>query len=166
MFARHVHEDCYQLVLLRKGTILLCSWRCHKRKLLPRLAPLSQGRIEPADSTLMCSYHGWRINGQGRAVSIPQAHFQNPVAEEAACNSNRSCVKAFPTAVCLCCTALLQLERSLKSVAPMSFAMQREPTRHSPLLGAAHHATRLLKMTTNANCKSSPSSRPLWPTGA
>ena len=62
-----------------------------------RLAPLSQGRIEPSDSTLMCSYHGWRFNGQGQAVSIPQAHFQSPTAEQAACNSNRSCVKAYPT---------------------------------------------------------------------
>lgn len=97
-----------------------------KTGLLPRLAPLSQGRIEPAGSTLMCSYHGWSFNGQGRAVSIPQAHFQNPAAEEAACNSNRSCVKAFPTAVCLCCTAQSQLKTSLIYVASMSFAMQSE----------------------------------------
>ena len=67
---------------------------------LPRLAPLSQGRIEPSDSTLMCSYHGWRFNGQGHAVSIPQAHFQSPTAEQAACNSSRSCVKAYPTQAC------------------------------------------------------------------
>jgi len=64
---------------------------------LLRLAPLSQGRIEPSDSTLMCSYHGWRFNGEGHAVSIPQAHFQSPTAEQASCNSNRSCVKSYPT---------------------------------------------------------------------
>lgn len=48
----------------------------------------------------MCSYHGWRFNGEGQAVSIPQAHFQSPEVEKAACNSDRSCVKAFPTQVC------------------------------------------------------------------
>lgn len=92
--------------VLQMGTMLL--------ELLSRLAPLSQGRIEPTHSTLMCSYHGWAFNGQGRAVSIPQARFQNPVAEEAACKSNRSCVKAFPTTVCgcLCRTALIQLNRN------------------------------------------------------
>ena len=49
----------------------------------------------------MCSYHGWRFNGEGHAVSIPQAYFQDPAAELAACNSKRSYVKSFPTAVCL-----------------------------------------------------------------
>lgn len=49
----------------------------------------------------MCSYHGWRFNGEGHAVSIPQAHFQSPTAEQAACNSNRSCVKSYPTQACL-----------------------------------------------------------------
>lgn len=48
----------------------------------------------------MCSYHGWRFNGEGHAVSIPQAHFQNPAAEQAACNSSRSYVKSYPTQVC------------------------------------------------------------------
>lgn len=91
--------DCHHSALLQAAVMLLYMI-LKKLKLLPRLAPLSQGRIEAADSTLMCSYHGWRYNGQGRAVSIPQAHFQNPAAEEAACNSNRSCVKTFPTTVC------------------------------------------------------------------
>lgn len=49
----------------------------------------------------MCSYHGWSFNGEGHAVSIPQAHFQSPTAEQAACNSNRSCVKSYPTQACL-----------------------------------------------------------------
>lgn len=74
-------------------------WKCLEDKCSHRLAPLSQGRIEPSDSTLMCSYHGWRFNGEGHAVSIPQAYFQDPAAELAACNSKRSCVKSFPTAV-------------------------------------------------------------------
>ncbi|DBA75020.1 TPA: hypothetical protein ACH3X1_010361 [Trebouxia sp. C0004] len=74
-------------------------WRCLEDKCSHRLAPLSQGRIEPSDSTLMCSYHGWRFNGEGHAVSIPQAHFQSLAAEQAACNSTRSCVKSYPTQV-------------------------------------------------------------------
>ena len=47
----------------------------------------------------MCSYHGWRFNGEGQAVSIPQAYFQSPEVEKAACNSERSCVKTFPAQV-------------------------------------------------------------------
>lgn len=37
-----------------------------------RLAPLSEGRIEP-DGNLMCSYHAWRFNGEGKCVALPQA---------------------------------------------------------------------------------------------
>ena len=37
-----------------------------------RLAPLSEGRIEPADGSLYCNYHGWRFDGQGACRGIPQ----------------------------------------------------------------------------------------------
>lgn len=73
------------------------EWKCLEDKCSHRLAPLSQGRIEPADGSIMCSYHGWRFNGKGQAVSIPQANFQGPNVETAACKSDRSCVKSFPT---------------------------------------------------------------------
>ncbi len=32
----------------------------------------AEGRIE-SDGTLLCSYHGWRFNGEGKCTSIPQA---------------------------------------------------------------------------------------------
>ena len=76
------------------------SMVCNICRLFGRLAPLSQGRVDPSDSSLMCSYHGWRFNGEGQAVSIPQAHFQSPEVEMAARKSDRSCVKSFPTQVC------------------------------------------------------------------
>ena len=37
-----------------------------------RKVPLSEGRIEPSNGTLMCSFHGWCFNGEGNCVNIPQ----------------------------------------------------------------------------------------------
>ena len=59
-----------------------------------RLAPLSEGRIEPSDGTLMCSYHGWRFAGDGACIGIPQA--PDARAEAAALASPRSCVTMHP----------------------------------------------------------------------
>ncbi|KAK9814221.1 hypothetical protein WJX72_002503 [[Myrmecia] bisecta] len=73
------------------------QWRCFEDRCPHRLAPLSEGRIEPSDQTLMCSYHGWRFNGQGKAVSIPQSLSDSPQAEKTACASSRSCAKTYPT---------------------------------------------------------------------
>ena len=39
-----------------------------------RLAPLSEGRIDPVrKSTLECSYHGWEFDADGQCQTIPQA---------------------------------------------------------------------------------------------
>lgn len=38
-----------------------------------RLAPLSEGRINPATGDLQCAYHGWAFNSGGRCTLIPQA---------------------------------------------------------------------------------------------
>jgi hypothetical protein len=46
----------------------------------------------------MCSYHGWRFNGEGECTRIPQA--LDPRAEQAACSSSRSCASSHPTQVC------------------------------------------------------------------
>ena len=40
-----------------------------------RKVPLSEGSVE-ADGSLMCGYHGWRWNGDGKAICIPQARPQ------------------------------------------------------------------------------------------
>ena len=74
-----------------------------------RLAPLSQGRIEPSDGTLQCSYHGWRFAGSGQAAAIPQAAHDSPQAEKTSCASKRSCVATYPTQVraiytCMTCS--------------------------------------------------------------
>jgi pheophorbide a oxygenase len=69
---------------------------------LCRLAPLSQGRIEPSDGTLQCSYHGWRFNGSGAAASIPQAAHDGPQAERTSLASKRSCVATYPVQVQPC----------------------------------------------------------------
>ena len=58
---------------------------------------LTEGRIEPSDGTLMCSYHGWRFRSDGACTKIPQA--LDAKAEQAACSSGRSCAAVYPTQV-------------------------------------------------------------------
>lgn len=80
------------------------AWRAVADDCPHRRAPLSQGRIQPAaagaattPASLVCSYHGWAVNGSGRPVSIPQATHDGPAVERAALASPRACVKAYPT---------------------------------------------------------------------
>lgn len=58
----------------------------------------AEGRIEPSDGTLMCSYHGWRFDGEGKCTDIPQS--LDPKANAAACSNPRSCAISRPTKVC------------------------------------------------------------------
>jgi len=37
-----------------------------------RLAPLSQGRVEPSTGCLQCPYHGWEFQADGQCTRIPQ----------------------------------------------------------------------------------------------
>ena len=48
------------------------QWNVFEDACPHRLAPLSEGRIEP-DGTLLCTYHAWRFNAKGECTSIPQA---------------------------------------------------------------------------------------------
>ena len=48
------------------------AYRCFEDRCPHRLAPLSEGRIEPKDGSLYCNYHGWRFNGDGSCAGIPQ----------------------------------------------------------------------------------------------
>ena len=75
------------------------TWRAVRDLCPHRLAPLSEGRVE-ADGTLACSYHGWRFDGGGRPVCIPQAAHDGPAVDATARASPRACVAAYPT-----CTA-------------------------------------------------------------
>lgn len=57
------------LVLWRDGEN---KWRCFDDVCPHRLVPLSEGRIE-SDGNLLCAYHAWRFNGEGKCVKIPQS---------------------------------------------------------------------------------------------
>ncbi len=67
-------------------------WRAFADQCPHRLAPLSEGRLA-SDGLLECPYHGWAFKGDGRCDRIPQ---QRP--DQAAHESKRACVRAFPTA--------------------------------------------------------------------
>jgi len=82
-----------------------------------RLAPMSEGRIH-SDGTLMCSYHGWRFQGDGQCVDIPQS--LDAKANATACASSRSCIKAHPVKVCAQALAPGSLKRSFQSSSPDS----------------------------------------------
>jgi len=47
------------------------TWRVFVDSCPHRRVPLSEGRIED-DGSLLCSYHGWRFDGDGKAVAVPQ----------------------------------------------------------------------------------------------
>jgi len=51
------------------------SWRVFQDVCPHRRVPLSEGRVE-RDGTLLCSYHGWRFDGEGACVSVPQENDQ------------------------------------------------------------------------------------------
>ena len=47
------------------------QWRAFVDECPHRKVPLSEGRIED-DGSLLCSYHGWRFDGEGMAINVPQ----------------------------------------------------------------------------------------------
>jgi len=47
------------------------TWRAFKDECPHRKVPLSEGRVE-RDGSLMCSYHGWKFDGQGQLLDVPQ----------------------------------------------------------------------------------------------
>ncbi|CAN1327402.1 Protochlorophyllide-dependent translocon component 52, chloroplastic, partial [Linum perenne] len=65
------------------------AWKVFDDMCPHRLAPLSEGRIDPS-GRLQCVYHGWCFDGSGSCKLIPQA----PVH-----TNKRACVAAYPTAV-------------------------------------------------------------------
>ncbi|KAK9789581.1 hypothetical protein WJX73_007380 [Symbiochloris irregularis] len=83
-----------ELVLWRDGN---GTWRALEDLCPHRLVPLSEGRIEESNGTLMCSFHGWTFDGEGNCVNIPQCGNVDPAAEKAACSNKRSRVASFPT---------------------------------------------------------------------
>lgn len=47
------------------------EWRAFVDECPHRKVPLSEGRVE-SDGSLLCSYHGWRFDGKGGLVDVPQ----------------------------------------------------------------------------------------------
>eukprot|EP00814_Leptocylindrus_danicus_P006975 CAMPEP_0116013938 /NCGR_PEP_ID=MMETSP0321-20121206/6005_1 /TAXON_ID=163516 /ORGANISM="Leptocylindrus danicus var. danicus, Strain B650" /LENGTH=466 /DNA_ID=CAMNT_0003483545 /DNA_START=271 /DNA_END=1672 /DNA_ORIENTATION=- len=47
------------------------EWRAFVDECSHRKVPLSEGRVED-DGSLLCSYHGWRFNGDGNVIDVPQ----------------------------------------------------------------------------------------------
>ena len=70
---------------------------CIRAMALTQQACHAEGRIEPSDGTLMCSYHGWRFQGDGKCTDIPQALDEK--SNSIACANQRSCAIARPTKV-------------------------------------------------------------------
>ena len=71
------------------------QWRAFIDQCPHRKVPLSEGRIED-DGSLFCSYHGWRFNGDGQTVDIPQ--IENSELEKIRANPKSNC-NAFPVQI-------------------------------------------------------------------
>jgi phenylpropionate dioxygenase-like ring-hydroxylating dioxygenase large terminal subunit len=63
LFGRKTEED---------DTKVEGQWRVFVDKCPHRLVPLSEGRVE-SDGSLLCSYHGWRFDGEGECIDLPQS---------------------------------------------------------------------------------------------
>lgn len=70
------------------------QWHCFADACPHRLAPLSEGRVEP-DGTLLCAYHAWRFDAQGHCVRIPQS--KDAQTEASHCANPKSCAQVYPT---------------------------------------------------------------------
>mmetsp|Transcript_11955 Transcript_11955/g.21705 ORF Transcript_11955/g.21705 Transcript_11955/m.21705 type:complete len:658 (-) Transcript_11955:1360-3333(-) len=68
------------------------AWRVFEDACPHRLAPLSEGRIED-DGNLLCAYHAWRFDGEGKCVALPQA---DPANHDKLCSLPKACAKAHP----------------------------------------------------------------------
>lgn len=58
-----------------------------------RLAPLSQGRVDPETSCIECPYHGWQFDSEGNVCSIPQLEMNKSISSVANSGGN---LRTFP----------------------------------------------------------------------
>jgi len=70
------------------------KWNVFEDKCPHRLAPLSEGRVEP-DGSLLCAYHAWRFDGEGKCTAMPQA--SNQREEDRIKGNPLSCATSRPT---------------------------------------------------------------------
>ncbi|CAN0442832.1 unnamed protein product, partial [Ectocarpus sp. 8 AP-2014] len=66
-------------------------WSCFDDRCPHRAAPLTEGRIED-DGSLLCAYHAWRFDADGKCLSIPQS--DRGGKDEA---QPKACAKVYPT---------------------------------------------------------------------
>jgi len=72
------------------------SWNTVEDTCPQRLAPLSEGRIDPSNGCIECPYHGWTFEGKnGACTRIPQLEEGDPAPEMRAVAR----VAAYPTTV-------------------------------------------------------------------
>eukprot|EP00271_Cylindrocystis_brebissonii_P012976 TRINITY_DN32506_c0_g1_i1.p1 TRINITY_DN32506_c0_g1~~TRINITY_DN32506_c0_g1_i1.p1 ORF type:complete len:566 (-),score=87.53 TRINITY_DN32506_c0_g1_i1:996-2693(-) len=48
------------------------KWSCFEDRCPHRLAPLSEGRVDPTSGCLQCSYHAWAFEADGKCAAVPQ----------------------------------------------------------------------------------------------
>ncbi|CAI0557935.1 unnamed protein product [Linum tenue] len=70
------------------------AWKVFDDMCPHRLAPLSEGRIDPS-GRLQCAYHGWCFDGNGNCKLIPQSPLDGPSVH----TNKRACVASYPTVV-------------------------------------------------------------------
>lgn len=73
------------------------KWICQADACSHRLAPLSQGRIDPGSGCIECPYHGWQFDCDGKVSAIPQLDKERSIEDVR--NSPGTQVKTFPTHV-------------------------------------------------------------------
>ena len=78
-------------------------WRVARDACPHRLAPLSEGRIDPnpkdgGTPSLSCSYHGWQFGGCGACTRLPQSE-HDPTALATGLASPRTRLQMYPTTV-------------------------------------------------------------------
>ncbi|WIA30048.1 hypothetical protein OEZ86_000143 [Tetradesmus obliquus] len=89
-----------KVTLLGKDYVLWADaagqWRCFEDRCPHRLATLSDGLVDKQRGEIVCAYHGWRFQGDGKCTAIPQA--LDATSAATACASKRSCATTLPTA--------------------------------------------------------------------
>ena len=61
------------LVVWNSGETKGCSWSVMTDSCPHRLAPLSQGRVDPETGCIECPYHGWQFDTKGKLTQLPHA---------------------------------------------------------------------------------------------
>jgi len=72
------------------------NWRVFLDQCPHRKVPLSEGRIED-DGSLLCSYHGWRFDGEGAMIDVPQLSSKDAL-ENVRSNPKSNC-NSFPVKI-------------------------------------------------------------------